>query len=249
MKRFFAFGCSFTRWAWPTWADIIGISYPEQFYNYGQPGAGNMYIFNAIMEADQMHHFTKDDLIIVQWTSVSREDRYADNEWQAKGTIVNHDPQFVRNYFDFKGFLIRDLAAIKAVYHFLNGIGCEHHFLSMIPLASVDEYEVKNDPAITSVLDMYADIISTLKISYRELIGLHRPYVFNNGRVLLDAHPTPKEHLTYLNEVLPQMIPDQCPIDFFEKVLSEVWIDDSKAPWLPENRAKFNLSSNFSRRL
>jgi hypothetical protein len=249
MKRFFAFGCSFTKWAWPTWADMIGINFPGQFYNYGSAGAGNMYIFNAVMEADQQHHFTKDDLIIVQWTSVSREDRYTDNKWQVKGTIANHAASFVRDYFDFKGFLIRDLAAIKAVSHFLNGIGCEHHFLSMIPLASVDEYEVKNDTTITDVLDKYADIVSKLKISYRELIGVHRPYIFSNGKELFDAHPTPKEHHTYLKEVLPHLIPANCPVAFFEQVLSDIWSADSVTPWLPENQAKFNLHANFAHRL
>jgi hypothetical protein len=37
MSRFFAFGCSYTRYAYATWADYIGVNFDE-YYNYGCGG-------------------------------------------------------------------------------------------------------------------------------------------------------------------------------------------------------------------
>jgi hypothetical protein len=44
-KRVFAFGCSFTGYKYPTWANIMGkhISQAE-FYNFGRSGGGNVFI-------------------------------------------------------------------------------------------------------------------------------------------------------------------------------------------------------------
>ena len=57
-KRFFAFGCSFTNYYWPTWADIIGQD--SNFYeNWAQPGAGNHFIFNSIMFSSMVYVLLK----------------------------------------------------------------------------------------------------------------------------------------------------------------------------------------------
>jgi len=53
-KRFFAFGCSFTQYHWPTWANIISKEFKES-YNYGQVGAGNFFIYQSLMEAILNH--------------------------------------------------------------------------------------------------------------------------------------------------------------------------------------------------
>ena len=39
-KRLFTFGCSFTKWSWPTWNDYIGLSFDE-YYNFACGGADN----------------------------------------------------------------------------------------------------------------------------------------------------------------------------------------------------------------
>ena len=46
-KRLFVFGCSFTQYRWPTWADIIAKDNPHlEYFNTANSGAGNLYIFN-----------------------------------------------------------------------------------------------------------------------------------------------------------------------------------------------------------
>jgi hypothetical protein len=63
MSRLFTFGCSFTNYRWSTWADILAPEFGE-FYNWGQRGAGNHFIFNSVMEADQQNNFKDGDTVI-----------------------------------------------------------------------------------------------------------------------------------------------------------------------------------------
>ena len=70
--RLFTFGCSFTKYIWPTWADILGREYKE-FYNYGMSGGGNLFIFDSLIEAIAKHNINKDDTVIIIWTNVTRD--------------------------------------------------------------------------------------------------------------------------------------------------------------------------------
>ena len=82
-KRIFTFGCSFTKYLWGTWANILGAEFPQaKFYNLGRPSAGNQYIHNVIMQADNVYNFCESDLVVVQWSNVYREDRYFEGAWR-----------------------------------------------------------------------------------------------------------------------------------------------------------------------
>ena len=78
--RLFTFGCSMTSYVYPTWADILGKKF-SHFENWGEVGAGNLYIFNSIVECINRNALTKDDTIIILWSGVSRIDYYQFNEW------------------------------------------------------------------------------------------------------------------------------------------------------------------------
>jgi hypothetical protein len=55
MKRFFVFGCSFTKHHWPTWADFIAVNYDE-YYNFAQGGC-NTFIMNRMIEIDHLKNY------------------------------------------------------------------------------------------------------------------------------------------------------------------------------------------------
>lgn len=75
MKRLFTFGCSFTEYAWPTWADLLSTNF-DYYENWGYRGLGNRGIAERVAECHATNHFTKDDTIIVQWSSHLRHDWY-----------------------------------------------------------------------------------------------------------------------------------------------------------------------------
>jgi len=219
-KRFFAFGCSFTMYHWVTWADIVAYSYPDaKYFNFGVNGGGNQQILSRIMEADQLYKFTKDDLIIVQWTNVAREDRYLDGHWATGGNVYSNslfDEQFIKKYCNNTHFLLRDLAAIKSVNAFLKGIGCTYFNLSMVDINTINQYEntkVK-DIEQTNLFETYKDVLGCIKPSFHSTLfncdwwsRTPRPTtIYSTGVVCeKDPHPTPAEHLEYLKTVLPEL--------------------------------------------
>lgn len=225
-KRFFAFGCSFTIYAWPTWADILGRNYAE-YFNYGQHGAGNHFIFNALMEADQYHTITKDDVVIVEWSCSSREDRYKDKEWKTQGGVANYYTHVeMKKFFDFRGFVIRDLAMIKAAKSFLDNIGCKYYFISMVPFVKNNMYETLFSADTIDVAEVYKDILSIIKPSYLDILGeySHRRPKLLYGVEIDDSHPIPSEHYDYIKQVLPHLLiePRDIAVEL-DKKLAEIW--------------------------
>lgn len=115
--RFFAFGCSFTDFHWPTWASIIAKDLDIPSYNYGICGLGNVGIMHRMLEADLKHKFTKRDLIVVVWSSWPREDRYRRDHWVATGNILNsdcseYDRKWLKDYWSIENDIVKNCTAI-----------------------------------------------------------------------------------------------------------------------------------------
>lgn len=136
MNKLFTYGCSFTKFEWSTWADIVGSTFPEHI-NYGRTGAGNHYIFNHVMQSIAKKEITKNDTVIVCWSGIDREDRFYKNKWLVGGTIYNnkyYDETYIKKYFDIEGAYIRDLAYLAATYETLKASGASFIFISMMDM-------------------------------------------------------------------------------------------------------------------
>lgn len=221
MKKFLAFGCSFTSYIWPTWADILAQNF-DSYENWGSIGGGNQFIFNSIVEALVRGHIKENDTVGIMWTNVSREDRYVDHEWVTPGNIYTqeiYDKKFVAKFADTRGYYIRDLAVIYATEKLLRHHGCNFFFLSMVPIYNPVQYEhhtVSNE--IHDLLKSYQPIIDQVRSSVYEVIfnfnWWSRPFLpknlqkidieYNSTKTRKDLHPTPGEHLEYLDKILPE---------------------------------------------
>lgn len=209
-KRIFTFGCSYTGYHWGTWANILGVEFESaQFYNYGQSGAGNMYISNTITQADCLHKFTKNDLVIVMWTNVSREDRFIEenNEWMLPGNIYSqgdYSEEFVKRYANEVYFKLRDYSLIKLTESLLQN-KTQFHFLSMCNIAhTVDQWrDVTNKE--TKVTDIYKNVLSNILPSVYEVLYDNKIYLKleqereDVSPYFRDGHPFPHEYLKFLN--------------------------------------------------
>jgi len=139
MTRLFTFGCSFTKYSWPTWADFLGLEF-EIYENWGWAGLGNRAIVERLIECHAKNHFTKDDIVIIQWTSHIRNDyhtfRYPPRDdatgWKTKGSIFNYintekyDKKWVMEFFDEKSYTMHMLNAIATATEILDKIGCNY---------------------------------------------------------------------------------------------------------------------------
>ena len=202
MSRLFAFGCSFTNYRWSTWFDCLA---PEFDYaeNWGQSGAGNHYIFNSIMEADQRNKFGEGDTVIVCWTNVLRDDRYIKDRWITLGGIAGtkvYTKDFIMNEVDLRGYYIRDIAMIKAAKEFLKTRpGLKWYFTSMIPMHMEDIHTTVT--VDRDVVELYKDVIEDFIPSYFETLrldGWWKVYPIEQ-----DNHPSPLEHLEFLDKRFP----------------------------------------------
>jgi len=142
-KRFFAFGCSFTAYSWPTWADLLSVGYSE-YYNYGIAGIGNRAIAERIAEAHATHNFTKDDLVIVQWSTHLRNDWYNPKivdargvAWQTAGSLFSYqnlklyDQKWFDTFFYEPAYLMHTYNNVLLVQNLLENTNCEYYMTSI----------------------------------------------------------------------------------------------------------------------
>jgi len=231
-KRFFSFGCSFTNYFWPTWADIIGRQI-DHYENWGKGGAGNQFIFNSLIECHRRNKFTKEDLVVVMWTSCSREDRYVNNEWLVAAS-ENREEIYGKEWMkkfgqQSKGLMIRDFAVIDASQKLLDSFGCDWLNLCSLPLIRFDfekaEQDIKkNYITLDEIENRWCKQQLSLSEggSYRDhyltdidVVDLYKDIFTKIKRPLYeivrknkprpnfgDQHPSPLEALSYINEVV-----------------------------------------------
>jgi len=130
-KRVFIYGCSFARWKWPTWSDIVQHS----LHNYqpiinAQPGIGNTAIFCNMLKDDLYCNFNDDDIILVGWSGWAREDRMRDNGiWDMRGNLLSGDTytkDYAKEYWSMTNDTMRNTTAIISANKMFN-ISHQHH--------------------------------------------------------------------------------------------------------------------------
>lgn len=98
-KRLFTFGCSFTQYKWPTWADILGLNFDE-FYNFGQPGSGIFYMLYHFVHGNEYYKFNENDTLIFMLSDEARYDIINDDEWLNKGLIYNSENVYGKKFIE-----------------------------------------------------------------------------------------------------------------------------------------------------
>jgi len=211
--RLFTFGCSFTNYIWPTWANILAYELNCPLYNYGRGGAGNQYIFNVLMQADNYFKFNENDLVIVCWTNISREDRYFNGQWHSPGNIytqTTYDSNFIKKYADETNHALRDLAVIKASYEFLKSKNLQFHFLKILDFQQVCQWNTKIGEVDNRLYQQYKKYLDFVKPSFYDILWdgkVRRRQELD--KIEIDAryengHPLPYEHLKYLQTVFDE---------------------------------------------
>lgn len=235
-SRFFAFGCSFTDYYWPTWADIIAKEIPEHNI-YAKRGAGNFFIYQALVEAVIKHKINKDDLVMIMFSNITREDRFVkDRGWITPGNLYfqnEYDDKFLKRYLCHHGYLMRDLNLVHGCKLILDSIGCDYELMSMVPFDSESSNDKKIDD-VEYILNFYHETVKSVKPSVMELIfnndwesRPNRPVyrVSWQKELYRDNHPTPLEHLMYLQALYPKITFSQSTHEFVENAEDIVFSD------------------------
>jgi hypothetical protein len=178
--RLFTFGCSFTNYYWPTWADIMALNY-DHYQNWGATGGGNHYIFYSLIEAIAREKINSTDTVTIMWTSVGREDRFLNDHWSLQGSIYysSFPDEYVKNFTDPTGFFLTSVTVIDAVRKILDSIGCRYYFFSTVPFEKVDDsfleliFSLKKDVEFET-RNLYKNTLNKINPSVYEII-------FNNN--------------------------------------------------------------------
>jgi len=215
-KRFFAFGCSFTQYRWPTWCDIIAKDNPDlEYYNIGKSGAGNTYIFNQINQYANKMNFDEHDLVMVLWSSFYREDRYMYEKggWKTPGNIYSqfdYDEKFVTEMCCPRGFTLQDLALIDTASRWFTTAEFTVAHSLAIPYDMQNHYSGKTDELaeefnLNEVYGLYVDLPQSMYPSLIDCFpeGWKMEYMCKNdqGESYTDYHPTVMGYVSYLTEL------------------------------------------------
>ena len=221
MRRLFTFGCSNTKYVWPTWANIVGLNY-DSHLNFGKPGAGNYYIQCRLNEVNQFYGITKDDCVMVMVSSFSRHD-FIDNDsnWRCHGNIYTNDVfdfNFIDKYWSLEYGLTVTWNAVENIIKTLNEIGCEYKIMKSFDLSMVEV----SPPTVNDKLNDVRKISSKVKYIERrlnEILPYENLFDFSQNKYgnfsktnmydfddypYKDNHPTIDGHLQWVKIYMPE---------------------------------------------
>lgn len=203
MKRFFSFGCSFTKYYYPTWADILVYNHVEG-YNFGKLGSGNQLIANRIWETNARKKFNKEDTIIIMWSNFFREDTYKDG-WQTKGNVFFYKDDVTID--DLPYYVYRDCNTIQSTLLALKQTGA-NVISTSINNPYTDNALLQYDK-IKEILELYRPWVMPQTKTITEQCyypGIEkdktRPQYLLNGKWIIEDHPLPLEHCNFVESVL-----------------------------------------------
>lgn len=241
--RLFTFGCSFTKYYYPTWADMLGLSF-EEHYNYGIPGIGNRAIMERVMEAHAAHNIRKEDVVIVQWTGHFRHDWHVNKDlsflhrpsmpsWQTCGPVYQSPNDLIYNkdwfdiFFNEESYIMHSFNSVYAVINILEFIGCKWKFTSVNGLKNCKDnlndknfwkefhdLEIYQEPIFDNIEDKWANNM----IDYFDLANA---YIVKNK---VEQHLSCEQHLKFLEK---EILSDINII--IDKMTVEEWVNDIRS--------------------
>ena len=201
MSRIIIFGCSFTQYGWPTWANILGYDYDTEYHNFAVPGLGNVGIMHRVLEADAKLKFTKDDKIFILWSSWSREDRVRDCNWIGTGSVFNsgnpeYNNYFIKRYWNMDNDTVKNASAIIAVNKMYKDLIVWQG--TAFELGVTEAANTKRKSSSRKLFDLYASQLPELPYHcFERDIHVDRPF-----GVVQDGHPDIIQHMEILQEFI-----------------------------------------------
>lgn len=220
-KRCFAFGCSYTQFLWPTFADLIGCNF-EEYYNLGKSGSDNTYALNRLIDIHSLLKLDpKTDIVLFGVTSFGRFTYWHRKyDWVAEGDYNffprPNDPKQNRylenNDYSPVWAVYRSINAIKTfkllmttlkiphiIYPALDNVDFCINRIYKNDRQSFDEWSIEEAENITKHFNWDLSIDEFIsQISN----GPDKTYMTKENRI--ENHPTTNTHYKYLQKFLPE---------------------------------------------
>jgi hypothetical protein len=231
--RCFAFGCSYTQYAYATWADYLGANFDE-YYNYSRAGASNTFVMNRLVEANSVFQFDPaTDYVVVMLTGFGRfsyllTDHNNNSTWVTEGDLYSYYAHtkdaaagwLLKNIWNEKWAVYMSWVATKAIKDILASKKIPHKILMGIDNSHYME-ETATKWGHTHVLQQ--ETIDKVKEIY-EIIDVSESYdqwmmpryttkdypVWKDyGKSRIDGHPSQRIHYEYFKEIFPEYATDK----------------------------------------
>lgn len=225
MRKLFAVGCSFTRYHWPTWADILGKEF-DQFQNWGNSGLGNRAIAERLSELVVNNTLTADDVIIVQWSDFHRYDihvphRFPDDGWATLGSIHNsplYSQEWLHTNWCESSYIMHTCNFVHLASALLDHLPCKWYMISMNSMADeVEKFLVYNNylPVFNNEhwlppMKEFFDNGPYEKKHFKKITKFKKLDIW-------DPHPTPLAHFDYANRYLAEKLGVELDREWAEK--------------------------------
>ena len=222
MKRLFTCGCSYTIWHWPTWADYIGVNF-DAYYNFARSGSDNKNILYNVLNANEKFNFTKDDTIIVMFTSFNRCSYFKQYELFNSGDLVEQQEQHpFMNKYPYEAGIYDSWLSAKSIKNLLDGKGVNYHLQQALPYDFLWENKkvLKTNHSI-NYSELVLDYLNLLDSKVSLDGWVQDNYDFVKERVVWqdtnthDGHPTMRHHLDFVEKFFPQYYTEKA-IDFYD---------------------------------
>lgn len=211
MGRLYTFGCSFTHYVWPTWADFVGTQF-DHYENWGMAGAGNFYITSKVVECNQMNKLTKDDTVLIMLSSFTRHDYISRaSDFVVCGNIYSqtyYDDNFIEKYWSEEYGFYMTWFGVNAVKNLLDNIGCNYKIMCGFDLYRKEThrelYEDLTKPRVIKCMKYFETALpgDNLKDYTEKKILNSKYYKFDDGED--DPHPTISIHHDWVKDMLPE---------------------------------------------
>lgn len=203
MSRLIFFGCSYTQYGWPTWANVIGYDQGVEYHNFGVAGLGNVGILHRLIEADKKLKFQPEDKIFILWSSWSREDRVRNQNWVAAGSVFNaNNPEYnnyyIKRYWSYDNDIVKNATAIQIA----NQMYSKNIFWqgSAFEFGTNEAYITKFTPQSKKLADFYLNMLPKIPVYSFEQTET-KPF-----GIIVDCHPDPLTHMKIVEEwIYPQL--------------------------------------------
>jgi len=221
MKRLFVFGCSYTSWMTPTWADFLATGY-DHFENWAIEGIGNRAIVERLSECLLSRNIGKDDTVVVQWTEPHREDYHRPDllpttNWSRMGSIFNQGTsKIIVDSWNEKSYLMHSMNFIHLGINLLSNSNCKWFATSSSDLT----HDIKNFPELEFYLQIFThkNWITSLAGPIQQDNNFRGIKFITNDKIWYDNHPTPKMHYRWLIDNLIDKLDVEIDHAFFDRI-------------------------------
>ena len=246
MSRLFTFGCSFTKYFYPTWADFIGTQF-DSHQNWGKSGAGNFYICSQLLECNQLNNINKDDVVLIMLSGYIRFDIIdRESKFVTCGNMYNQkffDEDFVYNKWSEEFGFYSTWVYVNSIINFLDSVGCKYKILNAFDIRkregdtqTFDDFSKPRFKNCLEYLDTVCHEVDLYAYSKQKKENGIPHYKFKEDGDFEDYHPTISMHHDFVKEHLTEFY-DQSMLIYKDEW--ETKIDDLKSTTI----------SNFNERL